>query len=359
VTKHDREKKQNFMANIVKALLVPLILLGAAEAILVYFHWFGEESYYGAQLTKLGLLEKEGNTKIVEIDDMFLDPRTQEVKFEVNGQDYLVKVDLDSLRTYERPRGGSKIAVLVTYLPQDPKVSRAVYLAHAGDKAGQQTLTAALRREINSNAETEDKRKASSLFGIVLVAALGVLLSIMIGVSGLVRRAKAKASRAIGDIAWTGDVRLRDVIEDDLPIFFEHQSDPDANRMAAFPARSIDAFRTHWAKILGDKSLTVRTILLDGQVAGNIGCWEQDGKQLIGYWIGKEHWGKGVATKALSDLLGVVQARPLFACVAKHNIASIRVLEKCGFTIDAGETAAAGVPSDGIEELVFVLGTNY
>ena len=40
----------------------------------------------------------------------------------------------------------------------------------------------------------------------------------------------------------TGRVRLRDVTEDDLPIFFDHQRDPVANRMAAFPARERDAF---------------------------------------------------------------------------------------------------------------------
>jgi hypothetical protein len=35
---------------------------------------------------------------------------------------------------------------------------------------------------------------------------------------------------------------LRDVEEDDLEIFFEHQREPEANRVAAFPARDRDAF---------------------------------------------------------------------------------------------------------------------
>jgi RimJ/RimL family protein N-acetyltransferase len=157
---------------------------------------------------------------------------------------------------------------------------------------------------------------------------------------------------------WTGEVRLRDVIETDLPIFFEHQREPDANRLAAFPARSRDAFMAHWAKILGDQGGTVRTILLGGRVAGNIVCWERGGKRLVGYWIGKEYWGKGVASKALSDFLEVVKARPLFAYVVKQNVPSIRVLEKCGFKVCAGETASDGAATDGVEELVFALGTN-
>ena len=37
-----------------------------------------------------------------------------------------------------------------------------------------------------------------------------------------------------------GEVLLRDVEEDDLTIFFEHQRDPVANEMAAFAARDRD-----------------------------------------------------------------------------------------------------------------------
>jgi RimJ/RimL family protein N-acetyltransferase len=154
----------------------------------------------------------------------------------------------------------------------------------------------------------------------------------------------------------TSDIRLREVTDDDLPIFFEHQRDPEANQMAAFPARARDAFMAHWAKIRGDEALTTRAILLDGQVVGNIGSWEHDRKRLVSYWIGKSYWGRGVATRALSAFLGVVKARPLYAYVAKHNIGSIRVLEKCGFTVCREETEPLDPPRDGVEELVFKLG---
>jgi hypothetical protein len=58
--------------------------------------------------------------------------------------------------------------------------------------------------------------------------------------------------------ALRGEVLLRDVAEGDLPLFFEHQIDPDANRMAAFTARNRDAFMAHWNKILGDETITIR-----------------------------------------------------------------------------------------------------
>jgi len=153
----------------------------------------------------------------------------------------------------------------------------------------------------------------------------------------------------------TSDVRLRDVTDADLPIFFEQQLDPDANRMAAFPARDRQAFTAHWTKILGDPTIIIKTILFDGQVAGNIVSFEQSGKPLVGYWLGKEYWGRGIATKALSEFLGHVTARPLYAHVARHNIASIRVLEKCGFTISGYDKGFANARGEEVEEVILKL----
>jgi RimJ/RimL family protein N-acetyltransferase len=138
------------------------------------------------------------------------------------------------------------------------------------------------------------------------------------------------------EVLVRGDIVLRDVMEGDLPILFEHQRDPEAVRMAAFASRDHEAFMAHWTKILGDATVTKKTILVGGNVAGNLLSWERSGEREIGYWIGRSFWGQGVATEALSRFLGHVTARPLIAHVAKHNIASIRVLEKCGFAI-AGE----------------------
>jgi RimJ/RimL family protein N-acetyltransferase len=131
------------------------------------------------------------------------------------------------------------------------------------------------------------------------------------------------------------EVQLRDVKEDDLPIFFEHQMDPVATQMAAFPAREREPFIKHWAEILDNKTLFKQTIVFNGKVAGNIVSWEQAGEREVGYWIGKEYWGKGIGTRALAEFLLLVRTRPLFAHVAKLNIGSFRVLEKNGFTISS------------------------
>ena len=124
---------------------------------------------------------------------------------------------------------------------------------------------------------------------------------------------------------------LRDVIETDLPVFFEHQADPEAVAMADFPARDREAFDAHWERVLADPGLYKKTIVSEDQVAGNIGSWEQDGRRLVGYWLGREFWGKGLATRALAELIDDLGTQPLYAYVAKTNVASIRVLEKCGF----------------------------
>ncbi len=131
----------------------------------------------------------------------------------------------------------------------------------------------------------------------------------------------------------TPHVSLRDVLASDLPIFFEHQRDPDAARMAAFPSREREPFMAHWARILADQSIVKQTILVDGQVAGNVVSFEQAGQREVGYWLGREYWGRGVAATALSEFLKLVSVRPLYGYVARRNIASRRVLEKCGFTL--------------------------
>jgi len=129
------------------------------------------------------------------------------------------------------------------------------------------------------------------------------------------------------------DVQLRDVLADDLPIFYDQQRDPAAAQMAAFPMREREPFMAHWAKVLRDDQSIKQAILAGGQVAGNIVCFDQGGERLVGYWLGREYWGRGIATRALAAFLQQVPERPLHARVAKHNRSSIRVLEKCGFVM--------------------------
>ena len=148
---------------------------------------------------------------------------------------------------------------------------------------------------------------------------------------------------------------LRDVVEADLPILFKHQTDPEANRMAAFPPRQWPAFLDHWGRILQDRGIAKQTIVADGDVAGYVVVFEEAERRQIGYWIGRAFWGRGIATLALSRFLRALTERPLFAVVAAHNLASRRVLEKCGFALSVAHAAAPGPPAEEGEEILFEL----
>lgn len=149
----------------------------------------------------------------------------------------------------------------------------------------------------------------------------------------------------------SGEVTLRDVVDADVGVFYEHQRDPEAVRMAAFPARDADAHAAHWRKIVADDEVVVKTIVVAGEVAGNVLSWADGTSRKVGYWLGKEFWGRGVASAALAQFVDLVPERPLQAIVATHNKGSIRVLEKCGFVAVGGPVVAA----DGVEELFMEL----
>lgn len=144
-------------------------------------------------------------------------------------------------------------------------------------------------------------------------------------------------------------ITLRPVTESDLPIFYEQQLDPVATEMAAFPARAREPFMAHWQKIMADESNILRTVLFDGQIAGNVVSFTYFDRREVGYWMGREYWGRGIATEALRQFLPQIETRPLYAHVAKHNIASRRVLEKCGFHM------IAEPPAQAEDEFVLVL----
>ena len=155
----------------------------------------------------------------------------------------------------------------------------------------------------------------------------------------------------------SNDIQLRDVIKTDLPVFYEQQLDSEAAQMAAVPSRDRDAFTAHWTKVLADESIQLQTILFNGEIAGNIVCFTQLGEREVGYWLGKKYWGKGIATQALEQFLKSIETRPLYAHVAKHNIGSRRVLEKCGFTITAEDRFFSEIFGKNIDEFILTLGS--
>jgi RimJ/RimL family protein N-acetyltransferase len=151
-----------------------------------------------------------------------------------------------------------------------------------------------------------------------------------------------------------GEVTIRETLESDWPILFEHQRDPASNAMAGVPAREWDAYIAHRRKTRADETGLTWTILYDGQVVGDLVSFlhpARPSQREVGYRIGREYWGKGIATRALALFLDVEQRRPLYGWVLAQNIGSQRVLEKCGFTVIGEEY------EDGDHGIIFMLAT--
>ncbi|WP_149179540.1 GNAT family N-acetyltransferase [Streptomyces sp. TRM49041] len=138
-------------------------------------------------------------------------------------------------------------------------------------------------------------------------------------------------------------VTLRPVRDTDLDRFFTLMRDPEAARMAAFtPEDPADRarFDAHWSRVLASGDVN-RTVLVDGAVAGHTAVYGPQGEREVTYWIDRALWGRGVATAALRALLELVPERPLHARAAADNAGSIRVLEKCGFTVTGHDSGWA------------------
>ncbi len=154
------------------------------------------------------------------------------------------------------------------------------------------------------------------------------------------------------------NVTIREVEASDLETFYEHQLDPEAIRMAAFVSKDRKdkvAFDAHWEKILNSPQNTTRTIVAEGQVVGHIACYPDGEHVEVTYWLGREFWGRGLATQALNKMLRLVVDRPIFARAASDNIGSIRVLQKCGFKIVGKDRGFAHGRGEDTEEYLLRL----
>ena len=151
-------------------------------------------------------------------------------------------------------------------------------------------------------------------------------------------------------------VGLRPARDEDVEIFYEQQLEPEGAAMAMFPSRDRETFFAHWQKVGARSDATRMTITYGDAVAGNIGSWAtgDEDNVLVGYWIGKAYWGKGIASAALHTYLTEHELRrPLHAHVVATNLGSIRVLEKCNFELVDGRTEHDETFGVEVEELRF------
>ncbi|MBB3859173.1 RimJ/RimL family protein N-acetyltransferase [Novosphingobium hassiacum] len=70
------------------------------------------------------------------------------------------------------------------------------------------------------------------------------------------------------------------------------------------------------------------------RLVGCVGLAQEEGESVLGYWVARQHWGRGFATEAVRALLTLAPTLGHKRIVARHfvdNIASARVLAKTGF----------------------------
>lgn len=152
-------------------------------------------------------------------------------------------------------------------------------------------------------------------------------------------------------------VVLRPVRPEDLPALFEFQCDPEASAMAGTKPRTREAFFANWERSFADPWINSRVIeicpaangetLAQGAhaaltgalpvIVGSIGCFRTDAaapewaRDNVGYAVARPFWGQGIASRALAMFLTQEQRRPLHATTVVTNLASQRILRKCGF----------------------------
>ena len=140
--------------------------------------------------------------------------------------------------------------------------------------------------------------------------------------------------------------------DDDAPVLFKWASDPDIGSRAGWPPhRSVEESLEVIRTVFRDATYTWAVELKEtGEAIGAMGYGPscncdlpaREGEPIVGYWIAKPYWNRGLCTEALGLLLEHIRlttgVKSLIGGHFVDNPASGRVMEKCGF-VPTGETA--------------------
>ena len=155
-----------------------------------------------------------------------------------------------------------------------------------------------------------------------------------------------------------GNIEIRKTQKEDLNMLFDFQADDEAGHVAAFVSntwKDREGYIAKWEGLLQNESVNSYTILHNGVVVGSVGTWVMGDEPQITYGIGKDFWGQGIATAALSLFLEKVNKYPLYGRAAADNIRSIKMLERAGFVKTGSDRGFAAARNQEIEEVIFRL----
>ena len=152
----------------------------------------------------------------------------------------------------------------------------------------------------------------------------------------------------------------------DAESLVRHANNPRvaANLRDGFPYPYTLADAKKWLTMVGDnKSDVVLAVEVQGEAAGGIGLHGMKDVYKynceIGYWLSERHWGKGIMTRAVGAMVNYAfEQGPwlrVFACIFENNPASMRVLEKNGFSLEAIHKKAVMKEGKLMDEHLFAL----
>ena len=153
-------------------------------------------------------------------------------------------------------------------------------------------------------------------------------------------------------------ITLSPTTREELTTLFHFQRDPPAAYRAAFTspdAADHTAYLKKYAPFLTDPTITMRTIYANAAIVGSIATFERAHQVEVTYWLDRNWWEQGIATRALTQFLALEPRRPLYGRVAFDNAGSQRVLEKCGFVKIGAATGFAQARQMEIEEYIYQL----
>lgn len=112
-----------------------------------------------------------------------------------------------------------------------------------------------------------------------------------------------------------------------------------------------------------DQPVRILAIDIDGQAAGGIGIHPQADihrkNAELGYWLGEPYWGRGIMTDAVRQMVQFAFAHyditRVFARPFGNNIASQKVLEKAGFTLEARLEKTLFKNGEFLDELIYAV----
>jgi RimJ/RimL family protein N-acetyltransferase len=163
-----------------------------------------------------------------------------------------------------------------------------------------------------------------------------------------------------------GSFKLREWRSGDEPSLVRHANNRKIwiNLRDAFPQPYTMEDAVHWVSRAGnDEPLTNFAIVVDGEAAGGIGIVLQSDvfrrSAEIGYWLGEDYWGRGIVTQAVREVTEYAFSKfdlcRIYAGVFEWNPASMRVLEKCGYQLEARMKKAITKDGKTIDDFIFAI----